>query len=190
MLITRREAILKMALLMGSTVVGPRLLAGEFGDARSASTMFSPDDIALLNMIGDTILPDTDVPGAGAVGIGAFIAMMIEDCYRSPIPARFHHGLRELNTRYQTRYGVPLVKGDAADRTEFLNEIDAEQKIAEKDFASDLHPFRLMKELTILGYFTSEVGCTQALRFAEVPGRFDGDVPYRKGDRAWFTKIR
>ncbi|MGH2564183.1 MAG: gluconate 2-dehydrogenase subunit 3 family protein, partial [Ginsengibacter sp.] len=45
--------------------------------------------------------------------------------------------------------------------------------------------FTMMKELTLLGYFTSEIGCTQARRYVETPGKFDGCVPYAKGDKAW-----
>lgn len=45
--------------------------------------------------------------------------------------------------------------------------------------------FILMKQLTLLGYFTSEIGCTQAMRYIETPGRYDGCVPYAKGDKAW-----
>jgi hypothetical protein len=47
------------------------------------------------------------------------------------------------------------------------------------------HYFRMMKELTLLGYFTSEIGCTKAMRYIESPGRFDPCVPYQKGDKAW-----
>jgi Gluconate 2-dehydrogenase subunit 3 len=63
---------------------------------------------------------------------------------------------------------------------------------AKKDFgASHLkekfppHYFTMMKQLTIWGYFTSEVGMTQALRYLETPGKFDGAYPYKKGDKAW-----
>ena len=45
--------------------------------------------------------------------------------------------------------------------------------------------FRMMKELALLGYFTSEVGMTQALRYVESPGRYDPCVPYKPGDRDW-----
>jgi hypothetical protein len=44
-----------------------------------------------------------------------------------------------------------------------------------------------IKDLTVTGYFTSEVGCTQALRYEPVPGRYDGEMPYKKGDKAWAT---
>ncbi|MCR4342256.1 MAG: gluconate 2-dehydrogenase subunit 3 family protein [Gemmatimonadaceae bacterium] len=47
------------------------------------------------------------------------------------------------------------------------------------------HYFRMMKELALLGYFTSEIGYTQALRYEESPGRFDPCVPYRPGEKAW-----
>src|SRR5690606_27205267 len=47
------------------------------------------------------------------------------------------------------------------------------------------HYFRMIKELTLLGYFTSEIGYTQAMRYEETPGRFDPCVPYAPGDRAW-----
>jgi hypothetical protein len=47
------------------------------------------------------------------------------------------------------------------------------------------HYFRMMKELALLGYFTSEIGYTRALRYVESPGRFDPCVPYRAGEKAW-----
>jgi hypothetical protein len=47
------------------------------------------------------------------------------------------------------------------------------------------HYFRMMKELALLGYFTSELGCTRALRYIESPGRFDACIPYTPGEPAW-----
>jgi hypothetical protein len=47
------------------------------------------------------------------------------------------------------------------------------------------HYFRMMKELALLGYFTSEIGYTQAQRYVESPGRFDPCVPYQAGEKAW-----
>ena len=50
---------------------------------------------------------------------------------------------------------------------------------------SPTHYFRMMKELALLGYFTSEIGCTQAQRYVESPGKFEPCVPYKRGERAW-----
>jgi hypothetical protein len=45
----------------------------------------------------------------------------------------------------------------------------------------------MLKELTLTGFFTSEVGATKALRYVAVPGKFEGSVPYTKGEKAWAT---
>jgi hypothetical protein len=47
--------------------------------------------------------------------------------------------------------------------------------------------WRTMKELTLLGYYTSEPGATQELRYAASPGRFEGCVPLERIGRAWAT---
>ena len=71
-----------------------------------------------------------------------------------------------------------------------LSALDREQAAQEKKRGETPHYFAMMKELTLLGYFSSETGCTKALRYAETPGAYDGDVPYHKGDRAWFDPTR
>lgn len=47
--------------------------------------------------------------------------------------------------------------------------------------------FRTIKELTLLGYYTSQVGATRELKYAQVPGRFDGCIPFASVGRAWST---
>jgi len=180
--VTRREAVLRLAALMGVAVAGPRLRAAALDEGGDHG--FSAADKALLDEVGDTIIPSTDVPGAKAVGIGAFMAMMVHDCYEAPDQAAFREGLARLDADFRARHGVGFAAGTPADQTAFLNALDAE---ARAQRGPPVHPFRLMKELTILGYFTSEIGATQALRFEEVPGRYDGNAPWQPGDRAWAT---
>lgn len=48
------------------------------------------------------------------------------------------------------------------------------------------HYFTMMKQLTLFGFFTSEVGATEVLRYEAVPGRYDGCAPYN-GEPAWAT---
>ncbi len=71
----------------------------------------------------------------------------------------------------------------AAQRTALLERLDAEQHA--RGSSNPPHYFRLMKELALLGYFTSEIGYTQAMRYTETPGRFDPCVPYTPGEKAW-----
>lgn len=197
---TRREAVIRMATLMGATVVGPRLFAATLDGTTPANgaPAFTPQELALLDEIGDTIIPATDIPGAKAVGIGAFVAMMVRDCYGPRNQAAFKEGLQKIAAAYSTRFGSTFVAGTPANRTTLLNELDQEQKAFTEqtkrqatgtvtEDEEGLHYFRMMKELTILGYFTSELGCTKAVRFIEVPGRYDGNAPYKKGEHAWFS---
>lgn len=195
---TRREAIIKLATLMSASVVGPRLFAADFGNTVNPTSggEFTAEEQALLDEIGDTIIPTTDVPGAKAVGIGAFMIMMVRDCYTERDQTAFKEGLKKITSLYAERFGGSFMTGQAADRTALLNDLDREQKIATEEAQNNPasavenqpgpHYFRIMKELTILGYFSSEIGCTQALRFIEVPGRFDGAAPYSPGEHAWF----
>ncbi len=184
---SRRDALVYLATLVGATVVGPRIAAAPIGPVQAAA--FTPAEIALLAEIGDTIIPDTDIPGAKAVGIGEFLAMMITDCYEPGDQQRIRQGLTEITTRYRDEYGGDFVGGPSASRTELLNDLDREQKAHHEDLSpgDPPHYFRVLKELTILGYFSSEVGATQAVRYMEVPGRYDGNAPYQRGDRAWFN---
>jgi hypothetical protein len=72
-------------------------------------------------------------------------------------------------------------------RKELLTSIDKESKdyASKKKKEDPNHYFTLMKQLTLLGYFSSEVGATQALRYVAVPGKFEGCIDYKKGDKAW-----
>jgi hypothetical protein len=198
MTMTRREAVIRMATAMGLTAIGPRLLAAAVS-ASAGNTNFSADELALLDEIGDTIIPATDIPGAKAVGIGAFIAMMVRDCYPPRDQGEFKAGLAEIEKRFSAVHGKRFGEGAAQERTAFLNQLDEEQKAFTKAHRIEPHTdgsetpeapyhyFRMMKDLTILGYFSSELGATKALRFTEVPGGYDGAAPYHKGDHAWFS---
>ena len=62
---------------------------------------------------------------------------------------------------------------------------DGKDPWADKRRADPNYYYAMMKQLTLLGYFTSEIGCTQARRYVETPGHYDGDLPYKKGDKAF-----
>ena len=96
--------------------------------------------------------------------------------------------MNKLNEASKKKFsGNGFMKITPEQRKELLNELDKEQKAYAKDKKkeADPHYFTLMKQLTLLGYFTSEPGATKALRYVPVPGRFDACIPYKKGDKAW-----
>jgi hypothetical protein len=190
-LLNRREALARMAWLAGGAFVGAEFfLNGVKVSGKQTEPGFSAAELALMDEVGETIIPATDTPGAKAAGIGAFMAMMVNDCYDDAHHAIFQSGLGRIDAAARAQHGKSFVACTPAERTGLLNALDAEARAqrAHQPRHSPPHYFSLLKQLTTLGYFTSEVGCTQALRYIEVPGAFHGDVPYRKGDRAWFGR--
>ena len=200
----RRDALARVALLMGGTVIGADYFltgcsspATEKGKAPvgSAAAPKQPKDllnatqISLLDEVGETILPATQTPGAKAAHVGSFMAVMVRDCYAPEDQKTFLDGLTKLDQDCQQQQGKAFLACTAAQRTAFLTKLDNEQKAFTAHQRQDdpSKYFRMMKQLTLLGYFTSEVGATKALRYLPVPGHYDGNLPYKKGDKAWAT---
>ena len=185
-LLTRREALRRVSLLLGgATLIGESTwLAGTTEAAPAAtSSLFSASEIALLDEIADTILPATSTPGAKAAGVGPFMAVMVRDVYDAREQKTFRDGLAKLQRECRKLHGTDFMTATPAQRTTLLEQLDREQYAQRNN--GTLHYFRLMKELTLLGYFTSEIGYTQAMRYTETPGRFDPCVPYALGEKAW-----
>lgn len=186
-LLNRREAITRCTQLMGIALIGgPALLRGQAAAPRPPGEPdFTDDDLALMNEIGETIIPATTTPGAKAVQIGAFMAMMVNECYDAPQQAAFKAGLRQLDAVAGQRFGHGFRDGTPAERTTLLNELDREAQLldAEKTKAAPVHYFTMLKQLTVVGYFTSETGGRAAFTYEEVPGRYEGNASYRPGDK-------
>ncbi len=189
--IDRREAIRRVTALLGGVALvgGSSLVAaceraqrgvGAAGAGGAGAGTFSAQDVALLDEVAETILPETKTPGAKAAHVGAFMALMVTDTYEDREQQIFRAGMRQLEQ-------ASFMAAKPAERLALLERLDREQKVYMDGKADDApaHYFRLMKELTLLGYFTSEIGCTQAQRYRERPGRFDPCVPYTPSETAW-----
>jgi hypothetical protein len=243
--IDRREAIRRVTALLGGTALvgGTNLLAAcekAQGPARdtaaAAMQAFTPQDVAYLDEVAETILPATKTPGAKAAKTGAFMALMVTDAY-SPADQRiFRDGMRTLDESAQQAYKTSFVNATPEQRLALLTRYDREAKqhmdaidaavrakkglppipAAPTEAApgkqgeaylsdqrqenapasranpasaisgdSPRHFFRMMKELALLGYFTSEIGYTQAMRYEETPGKWEPCLPYAPGEKTW-----
>lgn len=204
----RRDAIGRVALIMGGAVIGAEFfLSGcKPSGASNVADLFEAGNVAFLDLVADTILPDTpSSPGAKAAGVGSFMAVMVRDCYTAADQKSFLDGMTKLNDAAKKQYSGNFVDLPQDKRTSLLISLDKEQKEYYRELYKKIdadiakhkndpnyqepdqpnHYFRMMKEITLLGYFTSEVGATKALRYIETPGHFDGCIPYKKGDKAW-----
>jgi hypothetical protein len=191
-LIDRREALKRVSVLLGGVALvgGSGLLAACGRDRPASGTTvgsFTPSDIQLLDEIADTILPETKTPGAKAARVGPFMAVMVTDCYEPDDQKIFRSGMQKLEQASEKANGKSFMAATPQQRLALLESLDREQKsyMDAKKPDDPAHYFRMMKELTMLGYFTSEIGYTKALRYAESPGRFDPCTEYKKGETSW-----
>jgi hypothetical protein len=188
----RREALSSVALLLGGSIVGAQafLTGCNPSDKKIGSTLdFSPDDVAFLDEVADTIIPATTSPGAKDAKVGQFMTVIVKDCYEEKDQKIFLDGMKKLNDAAVAKYNKNFVDLAPTDKHDFLVALDKEAKdyMSKKKPEDPSHYFRMMKELTLWGYFTSQQGATQALRYVAVPGKYEGCIPYKKGDKAWAT---
>ena len=190
---TRREAIQYVGMLMGGgALISQTGMLEALADDRGTASLFDDKAVALLDEIADTILPETSTPGAKAAEVGAFMALMVNDTYYEEDQDIFVRGMKTIDEQSRAETGSEFMSATPQQRLALLTRLDQEQHDYHKNQPEDgddnerpNHYFRMMKELALLGYFTSEIGYTQAMRYRETPGRYDPCVPYKKGEKAW-----
>lgn len=186
----RREALSSVALLLGGTILGAEaFLSGCKTKGTEAGVSFTPTDVSFLNEVAETILPATSTPGAKEAKVGEFMTVIVRDCYEDKDQKIFMDGMKKLDDASKAKNSKTFMESTPAQRHDLLVALDKEQQDYQKNKKKDdpTHYFRMMKELTLWGYFTSEAGATKALRYVAVPGKYEGCIPYKKGDKAWAT---
>jgi len=219
----RRDAVKSVAFLLGgalsATTISVFLEGCGPSEKNGNASLFSADQEKLITEIADIIIPTTGTPGAKAAGVGAFIPMMIKDCYPEDAQKAFVKGLEDIENRSKKDFGKSFLEISVPEREQLLGKVrdeavaeqksdreksEAERKAAENTItkksekeeagkpmnAKENKPakplfFPIMRDLTLLGYFTSEIGVTQAYAYLEIPGRYDGCVDLKPGQRVW-----
>lgn len=204
----RRELLKLIATATGGVVIGGEFLLSGCKNPESDSFEFTEENIAFLDEVAETILPQTSTAGAKAAGVGRFMTVMVNDCYTKEDQDVFHKGMNILNDTCEKMHGHSFMKATPEQRRDLLIAVDKEtkdyikkkaefeneQKEKEKqgqekgttDFKKQIMPnhyFQQLKQLAIFGYFTSEKGRKEGLRYVPVPGRWDAVIDYKKGDK-------
>ena len=170
----RRQSLVALSALAGHALF-PDVLA-RFGRALAAGpaawtpALLTPAAGQLLAAAVDTIIPDTDTPGARAAGVHVFIDLLAKQCRTAEEQRALVAGLDALD---RAGFG-------GADRTA------REALLTGLEAAKDPF-FAWLKEVTVLGYCSSEIGATQALAYAHVPGDYRGCLPLAAGQKGWAT---
>lgn len=168
---TDRRAFLRGAsVLMGHAALGPVLTA--FAATPRKASHFNEAEMGTLRALVDVILPATDSPAASAADTHFFIDLAVPACASPVAQKTFKEGLAAF---------AGYEKLSAAEQVAKLKARAAAD--IEKDY--DASFFKILKDYTMVGYFLSEVGATQALAYERIPGGFKGDLPLEPNQKAW-----
>jgi hypothetical protein len=208
----RRELLKMIALLTGGVVVGGEVFLTGCKTGAKTDAGFTASNIVLLDEVGETIIPATATPGAKAAQIGEFMKTMVTDCYTEKEQIVFNEGIESLEKACKKANNKSFMECTPQQRHDLLVTLEKEAQAYNKKRNEDEKPLReaheqknstiswkdqkeftgapshyytMMKQLTLLGFFTSKTGMTETLRHIAVPGKFDGAMPYVKGDKAW-----
>jgi gluconate 2-dehydrogenase gamma chain len=198
----RRDAIQRTAMVLGYAITGSALTGVLNGCKASPELTFQPvfftnDQASLIGEVAEIIIPKTATPGAKDVGVPGFIDSMLKAVYTKEEQDAFITGLTEFDADAEKTLGSKFIDCSPDEqKAHFKKHHDAAISQNTGGGSSGWwntgggndRPFVLkMKELTLLGFFTSEAGATEVLQYNQVPGPYQGCVPLETVGKTWAT---
>jgi hypothetical protein len=177
----RRELLRLLGGVAVAPMLGPLSPEGLWDLGRTVHTRLAghtarsldAHQLKTVTQVAELILPETDTPGATSVKVPEFIDLLITESFPTTERDRFLKGLADIDARSRRIYGGVFLDLRAADQSAMLEALDG-AKCAE---GSAEEAFATLKDLTIYGYFTSEVVMKDVSHHEVIPGRFDGCIP-------------
>ena len=184
----RRQVLKRIAVLVGGSISLPVLSGGLASCGRTPAVVWHPETFTaeqdqLVTTIAELIIPATDTPGAETARVNEFIDLMLTHWFEAEEKDRFLAGLADIEALAMVETGRPFLQLTAEEQTALLEPLDTEAALLrltalqERSEVEEMPFFGTMKELTLVGYYTSEIGLRQELHFVDVPTRFEGCVP-------------
>jgi hypothetical protein len=201
----RRQILQRAGMVLGGAVSSGTAMALLSGCAASpdpspdktpsaapqAGRWLSAEEMLITTAMADQILPRTATPGALDVGVPAFIDLLLADWQPAREKATLRAGLARAQMDARNAHKAAFWTLRPEQMVALMTVYDQEAFEQGRRTVSDANPpphfFRLMKEMTTVGFFSSEVGATQVLKYAAVPGQWQADIPYSDVGRAWAT---
>lgn len=183
----RRTALSNLSLIAGGSTLLPQLMLSGCETPEHPYALFQLGDTELLNDIAETIIPTTsDSPGAKAANVGDFIQSYVTNCFSAIDQKVFLDGLANLKVEIKKHFGKSFTSLSSDEKTEVIRKQEAQRMAYQKGTkpGDPPHFYHQLKSTILFGYFTSEPGATQALRYVPVPGDQQGIIPYN-GEKAW-----
>ena len=137
----------------------------------------TPEESDMLAEITEQIIPRTDTPGAKDALVHRFLDSYFKDNLTEEYQTLLRDGLKSIDDRTEQKFSESFVKASSEQRDEVLIEIE--------DELGDLNIVSALKSLTIMTFFTSEIGAKEVLNFDPIPGEYKGCIPLSEVGSCW-----
>lgn len=177
----RRQALVTIASILGLTVSVESLAQVDLAVATNDG-LLNEQQLSITAALAEAIIPATDTPGAIGVGAPNYISHHLKFCATQWRQEQFMRGLQRIEQQAVARFRSGFAWLTQEQQAQLLHAIEAKQDgftSEDKDF------FVFMKSLTLLAYYTSEIGATQELAYLPLPGGYKGSFPFAAVGRAW-----
>jgi gluconate 2-dehydrogenase gamma chain len=154
---------------------------------------FSAAQRKIIAAMTEVIIPRTDTPGAVDASVPHYIELMVAQWLTDEERTLFNAGLTDIETRIPQEYGSSFDQLDAKQQLKIMEALEDaasdsswyEFGNVQRVYVSDAPFICQLKELTIWGFFTSQEGGSQVLRYDPMPMYFDGDIPLGAQESSW-----
>ncbi|MBK9257542.1 MAG: gluconate 2-dehydrogenase subunit 3 family protein [Saprospiraceae bacterium] len=187
----RREALKATSLILGYTLTAGTTAAILHGCKAESSSDWTPEILSqqestLLAEVCESILPATDTPGAKDALCHRYIDNYFSRLRSEDDQKEFKDGLKIFDEKSKAKYSKAFLALNSNEREEILKALseDAQNHVKE-DHGGKPHIFRTIKELTVAGYCTSEIGAKNLLKYDPVPGPYQGCIDYASVGGVW-----
>ena len=173
------------SLLTGNAISVAMAYVPKSGSTLTDGKIFNKNQLMLLKEICAIVIPKTETLGAAEVDTHGFIDNQLFHCHSKSEQENVLEVLNLINQTAEKSFSISFINLNAEQQFQLLTELDlGEQRFDQ----TQREAFKELKQLICFGYYTSEVGATQELRYDPVPGGFKGSIPYKKTDSSWATR--
>ena len=185
----RRDSLKGLGALVGGNLLAPGVIADFLQTATSIKEgkhdwqphLLSSQQALLLPELVEVIIPATDTPGAKAALVHVFVDLYVKDCYPKAQQEVFLKGIDTLEAVSQQRFGRAFLKLSKDERLGLLKQLEKESW--EKGEPVEQSFIRMLKNLTLMGFFSSQPGATKAAEYVRSPGPFEGCIDLKPGQK-------
>jgi len=176
--VNRRALLLGVLCLAGGVTALTRMTTRVVAAGEGRGPVLDGERFALLEQVVETLIPATDTPGAIGAGVPEFIRSMLTDWASDETRVAMLGVLDDIESKSWNKHGRGFLELPADRRLDVMRSVD------EEAFARQDGTWRKFKGLVLVGYYHSEIGATQELRFELVPGAWRSCLPLVEVGRA------